>query len=412
MEWPNVRLAEVTKGFISGGTPSTRVDRYWSGDIPWITGADVNGRVVLKGRKAITPEAVVKSATHVVPRGAILLVTRTGVGRVAKAGADIAISQDLTGVVPKEGTNADYIVAALQQKLNSLMNIRQGAIIKGILRKDIENLTIPYPPLSEQGRIVEILEQADRICCLRTEADAKAARILPAIFYEMFGKPDRVFEVAQLGDLLKRRKGALQSGPFGTHLHNSDFVSSGTVLAVGIDNVLDGEFALGRNRRITLEKYEQLSKYTLEPGDVLITVMGTVGRSCVFPGTPSPAICTKHVYRIQPDRAIHPEYLSATLRFSQEVRAQIGTGATGQIVAGIGSDALRRLHLPVPPRRLQDEYAERKKKVERSLFRAAISARRLEKLVALLHSRAFSGSLTAAWRGDHMREVLLQEIEK
>jgi type I restriction enzyme S subunit len=48
---------------------------------------------------------------------------------------------------------------------------------------------IPLPPLSEQRRIVEILDQADRLRRLRAEADAKADRILAALFIEIFGDP-------------------------------------------------------------------------------------------------------------------------------------------------------------------------------------------------------------------------------
>ena len=45
----------------------------------------------------------------------------------------------------------------------------------------------PLPPLSEQRRIVEILDQADEIRKLRKQADEKAEKIIPALFYEMFG---------------------------------------------------------------------------------------------------------------------------------------------------------------------------------------------------------------------------------
>ncbi|HHQ48545.1 MAG TPA: restriction endonuclease subunit S, partial [Acidobacteria bacterium] len=48
---------------------------------------------------------------------------------------------------------------------------------------------IPLPPISEQHRIVEILDQADRLRRLRAEVDAKADRILPALFIKMFGDP-------------------------------------------------------------------------------------------------------------------------------------------------------------------------------------------------------------------------------
>ncbi len=270
---------------------------------------------------------------------------------------------------------------------------------------------ILLPPLSEQYRIVEILDQADRLRRLRTEADAKTERTYRAVYTRLFANPDTTWHVAQLGDLLRRKRGALQSGPSGTHLHNYDFVPSGTVLAVDIDNVLDGEFVLGRNRRITSKKHEELFKYTLEPGDVLITIIGAVGRSCVFPGTPPPAICTKHVCRIQLDRTVDPEFLSATLRFSESVRAQFGAIVTGQIVAGIKSKDLRQLRLSVPPRELQAEFANCKGQIDKIRHQARDARTRSEALFSLLIHRAFSAELTASWREAHMKE-LLQEMEQ
>ena len=79
--------------------------------------------------------------------------------------------------------------------------------VPGLNRNDVYGLETPLPTLDEQRRIVEILDQADRLRRLRTEADAKAERILPALFDKMFGNPDRAFDVARLGDLLKRKKG-------------------------------------------------------------------------------------------------------------------------------------------------------------------------------------------------------------
>ena len=146
MEWPMVRRGDLVQEFISGGTPSSKIEHYWKGIVPWVTGADIDDNVVAAGRRWITQEAVDNSATHVVPKGAVLLVTRTGVGKVAKAGTDIAISQDLTGLVLKESVSADFVVVAIRHRMNSFLDIQQGATIKGILRKDVEDLVIPLPP--------------------------------------------------------------------------------------------------------------------------------------------------------------------------------------------------------------------------------------------------------------------------
>jgi type I restriction enzyme S subunit len=90
---------------------------------------------------------------------------------------------------------------------------------------------------------------------------------------------------------------SIQSGPFGSNLLHSEFQETG-VLAIGIDNVLNGHFSLGNQNRISPQKHEDLKKYTARPYDVLITVMATVGRCCVVPPDLETAIITKHVYRI------------------------------------------------------------------------------------------------------------------
>jgi type I restriction enzyme S subunit len=80
--WERWRLGEIAVEFVNGGTPSTEVTEYWGGDIPWITGADVTNLWVSRGRKFITKEGLDNSATHLVNKGTILIVTRTGVGKV------------------------------------------------------------------------------------------------------------------------------------------------------------------------------------------------------------------------------------------------------------------------------------------------------------------------------------------
>ena len=284
--------------------------------------------------------------------------------------------------------------------------VGQQRVPEEFLRKE----PIPVPALSKQHRIIKILDQADRLCGLRAVADVKYKRVVQALFTEMFRRFRSDWTVTRLGSVLRPKKGALQSGPFGSHLHNHDFVPSGTVLAVGIDNVLDGQFVIGRNRRITREKYRELRKYTLEPGDVLITIMGTVGRTCVFPGEPSPAICTKQVYRIQPDRVIDPDYLCATLRFSQHVRSQLGSGVTGQIVSGIKSETLKRLEICIPPLCLQSEFARRKRAIDYIQQRASRAREIYNALLAGLMHVAFTGNLTGSRREARMEE-LLKEVE-
>ena len=90
------------------------------------------------------------------------MVTRTGVGKIALAPVDIAISQDITGIVLKETILSSYAIAAIKGKMNFLLAAQRGATIKGVTRRDIESLSLPLPAISEQRRIVEILSLPGR----------------------------------------------------------------------------------------------------------------------------------------------------------------------------------------------------------------------------------------------------------
>ncbi|WP_447602900.1 restriction endonuclease subunit S [Nitrospira sp. Nam80] len=298
-----------------------------------------------------------------------------------------------------------------------LKSLRLGSFsivtgVPGLNRNDAYRLQVPLPAPSEQCGIVEILDQADALRRKRAEADSKADRILPALFYKMFGdpitNPQRWHEVP-LSKMLRQKDGALQSGPFGSSLHNSDFLESGTVLAVGIDNVHDTGFRLGRNRRITAEKYEEIKKYRLEPGDVLITVMGTVGRTCVFPEWVGTAICTKHVYRIQTEPSeLNPDFLSASFRFSPKIKMQLSSSITGQIVDAITSKHLRELLVQQPPLHLQERFAQIKKELDGEMARRGQASLKQDLLFEAILHRAFAGDLTAKWRESHMKELLVE----
>ena len=160
-----VKLAEICE-FVSGGTPSRNIAEYFTGDIPWITGADINDDRVQSIRYYITEKAIQESATNIVSAGNILLVTRTGVGKVAIAGRDVCISQDFTGlIVDDKRVDKKYLYHYLRSQKDYFVSNQRGATIKGVTRSVVENLEVPIPypddpacSLAEQRRIVAYLE--------------------------------------------------------------------------------------------------------------------------------------------------------------------------------------------------------------------------------------------------------------
>src|SRR4030042_1845485 len=68
-KWPMVKLEEVCEEILSGGTPSTNIEKYWNGDIPWITSADIIDVRKVNVRKYITKQGIEESATNLIPKG-------------------------------------------------------------------------------------------------------------------------------------------------------------------------------------------------------------------------------------------------------------------------------------------------------------------------------------------------------
>ncbi len=161
-EWKVELLKDITPKFLNGGTPSTQINEYWNGEIPWITGRDVTETVLVPNRRFITQAGLENSSTNLIPKGSIIVVTRTGVGKISLAGCDIAISQDITGIVLNEriADNIFYLWY-LKRYASKYISIAQGTTIGGILRKDVERTIVPLPPIEEQRKIAQILYEVD-----------------------------------------------------------------------------------------------------------------------------------------------------------------------------------------------------------------------------------------------------------
>ncbi|OQY96963.1 MAG: hypothetical protein B6D37_00250 [Sphingobacteriales bacterium UTBCD1] len=161
-DWEVAELGEICNKFLNGGTPSTQIEEYWEGNIPWVTGADIIEQRIPEVRRYISDKAIKESSTNVIPKGNLLLVTRTGVGKLTVTPFDVAISQDLTGLLLKEKVIetlfAFYFFDGNERLLKQL---NQGTSISGITRNVLEALKIPLPPLPEQKAIAQVLSTAD-----------------------------------------------------------------------------------------------------------------------------------------------------------------------------------------------------------------------------------------------------------
>ena len=162
-EWPMVKLEDLCYRNLGGGTPSTENEEYWKGNIPWITSADIIDLKTAKPRKYITEDAIKESATNLIPRGNLIVVTRVGLGKLFRNDFDVCISQDSRGLILKDVVNADYLVYVLKDRVENFSRVSRGSTIQGVTKKQLAEIQIPLPPLELQREIVAEIEGYQRV---------------------------------------------------------------------------------------------------------------------------------------------------------------------------------------------------------------------------------------------------------
>lgn len=268
-------------------------------------------------------------------------------------------------VFDKSEVNKQYFVYAVQYKLKEMETKAHGATMKHIVKKDFDNTLIPFPSVNEQCRIATTISQVTKIIASRQKQLQKLDELVKSQFIEMFVKNEEASKWPRhtMADVSKN----MRTGPFGSALHHDEFVDNG-VFVLGIDNAVENKFSYNRMRYITEEKYQQLKRYTVYPGDVIITIMGTVGRSAVIPPDMPKAINTKHLACITPDTAkVNAQFLSCAFQTHPDIRMQLQRQCKGAIMDGLNLTIIKKLSFSVPPLYIQNQFVEFYEEVEKAL---------------------------------------------
>jgi len=403
--WSAVTLGELSARLVNGGTPSTEHPTYWKGHIPWITGADFSERGIKQIRRHITDEAVNSSSTNVIDRGELLVVTRTGVGKLAVAPCKIAISQDITGFyVNRNKADTLFLYHSLKHELEELKKLNQGTSINGITRGDLVSHEVLFPPLPEQIKIAEILTTIDEVIESTEAMIAKQEKIKAGMMHDLFtrglwtqeeidrgdhidtpaestaqpgqlrpfpetapalykdsplGLIPKGWDCRRLKSLLARVATPMRSGPFGSALLKDELQEKGIPL-LGIDNIFVEYFKPIYRRYVSDRKFNELRKYEAFPNDVVITIMGTVGRSCVLPPNAPKALSSKHLWVMTFDSdQVDPYLMCWQLNYADWATRWFLTRSQGGIMDAIQSSTLKTLKLPVPSHEEQAIIRER-----------------------------------------------------
>lgn len=402
MNWLTLPLDAVADSF-GGGTPKRDESKYWGGEIAWVTPSDLPmpGAPIPHVREAsqhITEIGLKACAATLLPPGTVLFSSRATIGKLGIAAIPLTTNQGFVSFVPRQGIDPKYLAYCLQHFTPAIAGLAGSTTFKEVRRGALRRVSVPVPPLSEQRRIVEILDQADALRKKCTEAEAKAARILPALFHKMFGDPatnPMGWPVVPLRDVVE----------IGTDLIDPNLPGFLDCPHVGGDNIEKGT---GRLVSLAPVRHSDLrsAKFHFSSDHVLYSKIRPYLNKVTYPGFEG--VCSADIYPLRPsDSRLTQWYLVALLR-SDAFLSYCAVHSERLRIPKVNRDQLGAFPVPLP-----DVFALRAFET-RAAHLASLDAARgnrancLETVCLALTRGAFSGDLTKKWREAHMEELLAE----
>lgn len=160
--WCWVRLGTIGE-IVGGGTPKTSEPKNWTpATVPWLTPADmanIQGKEVTHGARNISEEGLAHSSARLMPAGTVLFSSRAPIGYVGIAKNALATNQGFKSIVPFHAGMSEYLYFCLMARTKYIQSIATGTTFLEVSGTTMKSVPIPLPPLAEQRRIVERVEE-------------------------------------------------------------------------------------------------------------------------------------------------------------------------------------------------------------------------------------------------------------
>ncbi|MFB9147296.1 restriction endonuclease subunit S [Halomonas alkalicola] len=290
--------------------------------------------------------------------------------------------------------------------------------------EDVADLLVTAPPLCEQASITSFLDhETARIDALVEEQqrliellkEKRQAVISHAVTkgldpdvpmkdsgVEWLGEVPAHWEVAPLKYLAIEKV----AGPYGASLTKAMYTTSG-YRVYGQQQVIPNDFSSG-DYYIPQEKFEEMIRYQVYPGDVLFSVMGTVGKVAVVPPEVEPGIINPRLVRYRFFRRVNPDFIRL-LVMSQHYQRSLQESAQGSTMEGLNMSILGDLQILLPDPEEQGEIVAWLTK-ESSLLEELVSQAKhamelLNERRSALISAAVTGKIDVrGWQADQQSE--------
>ena len=391
--WQTKKLDQIAE-VVNGGTPKTKVEEYWGGSNLWITPAEMgkrNSPFVNQTKRTLSDQGLQNSSASLVPEYSVIMSTRAPIGHLVINTAPMAFNQGCRGMIPGDELDVKYLYYYLLGNIKLLNDLGTGATFKELAAGKLKSISVPYPSIKEQKRIVAILDEAfagiDTAIANTEQNLANARELFESNLNNTFIQRGEGWKDITVGNLAACRLGKMldknkNKGKFKAYLRNINV----QWFDVQIDDLLEMRF-----------EENEFEKYQVQKGDLLICEGGYPGRAAIWDKEP-PIFYQKALHRVRCNEPKYNRWLLYYL-FLSDANGSLKQYFTGAGIQHFTGQALKKVVVPVPPvNRLDDLLGRFENLHEQTNQLVSIYQRKLLSLSDLKQSllqKAFSGELTS-----------------
>lgn len=417
--WVWVRLGAIAE-IVTGGTPSKKQPEYYGGNFPFYKPSDLDqGRLTYDASEYLSEEG--KKVSRIIPKNSTAVCCIGSIGKCGYLMCEGTTNQQINSAIPKINSLCLYYYLCTENFVQNLLSMASATTIAIVNKSKMESCAFPLPPLSEQQRIVERIEELfakldEAKERLQEVADSFAVR-KAGILHKAFtgeltkqwrrenGVSDESWEEKTIGEICSSLK-------YGTSKKSSD---DGEVVVLRMGNLQNGEIDWS-NLAYTSDE-EDIKKYLLKSGDVLFNRTNSpelVGKTSIYRGE-IPAIYAGYLIKLDYEKNIVVgDYLNYYLNSSKakEYYMQVKTDGVSQ--SNINAKKIGEFEIPLPTLpeqdeivRLIDDLLARERAAQQAAEQALASIDLMKKSIL---ARAFRGELGTNKASEASALELLKQV--
>ncbi|MET9923805.1 MULTISPECIES: restriction endonuclease subunit S [unclassified Streptomyces] len=170
-----VEPGEATFGSVAGvgggGTPSTKVESYWGGDIAWTTPSDVTALLspyLFDTGRSITSDGLDSCASPLYSTKSIFMTSRATIGVFALPQIPAAVNQGFIVVTPPDDSMRWWLFHEMRSRVPEMVSLCNGSTFLELSRKNFKAMQVRLPA-------AEVIEEFAMVAAPLHESAAHAA---------------------------------------------------------------------------------------------------------------------------------------------------------------------------------------------------------------------------------------------